>query len=60
MFVLSVEGPAVLDRCLWCTHKIVGVFESREKALEVFKGQVIDEFSIWILTDVGGSVERLG
>lgn len=40
MIVLSVEGPAFIDRDAWSTHKILGVFATREEALA---SEVLDE-----------------
>lgn len=33
MFVVSVEGPPYLDKHLWVTHKVLGVFNTREEAI---------------------------
>lgn len=60
MFVLSVEGPAFADRDLWCTHKVLGVFASRELALSHPLMAVIDADTIVILTDAAtGTAERI-
>lgn len=33
MFVVSVEGPNYLDKHNWVTHKVLGVFNTREEAI---------------------------
>ncbi len=57
-FVLSVEGPGYINKGLWSTHKILGVFESRDAAIAAL-GE-IDEEDIVLLTNTDtGSVERI-
>ena len=55
-FVLVVEGPGFLDRKLWRTHRVLGVYEKREDALEnptykECKANERDE-EIFVLTDL--------
>ena len=58
-FVLSVEGPGYVNKGTWSTHKVLGVFESREAA--VIAAGEIDEEDIMLLTNTDtGTVERLG
>ena len=60
MFVLSVEGAGYVDRGLWCTHKILGVFATRELALQHEACQEVHEEDIVILTDAEtGDRERI-
>jgi hypothetical protein len=33
MFVVSVEGPEYMNKHLWATHKVLGVFNTREEAI---------------------------
>ena len=61
MFVLSVEGAGHIDRGLWCTHKVLGVFKTRELALQHEACQEVEEDEIVILTDAEtGDRERIG
>lgn len=36
MFVVSVEGGRYLDKGNWTTHKVLGVFNTREEAIAEF------------------------
>ena len=72
MFVLSVEGPEYADKGLWATHKIVGLYDSREEAIATVIGpeqQSLDDIEdrfetsdgVFILTDMStGEAERIG
>ena len=33
MFVVSVEGPNFINRHTWSTHKVLGIFNTREEAI---------------------------
>lgn len=52
MFVLSAEGGQFLDRGVWCTHKILGVFPTREMAITSPLLADLEEETIAVLTDM--------
>ena len=62
MIVLSVEGPGYINRDLWATHKILGVFNTRQEATEseAYKKLSFACDEIVLITDTeGGDVDRI-
>ena len=65
--VLSVEGQAYTNRRLWSTHKVLGVFETKEEAIQAVKdiaaadedGDVFCDETIVLLTDTKTTAIRL-
>ena len=58
MFVLSAEGPDQLDKGLWATHAILGVFPDRDAALAARPAP--DDETMLLLTDMATrSAERV-
>lgn len=60
MFVLSVEGQGFINRETWATHKILGVFDTRDEALESEALEGLGEEDVVLLTDTDGkTVQRV-
>jgi hypothetical protein len=58
--VLSVEGAAFMNRWTWTTHKVLGVFEDRDAALEHPELASMTDEDVVILTNLDdGKVERI-
>jgi len=61
MFVLTVEGPAYMDRGLWTTHKVLGVYASADIARQEPQLAEMDEEDIVVLWDIANqTAERIG
>ncbi len=59
-FILSAEGGRQMNRGTWATHKILGAFESRAKAVAAIPADYDDE-DIVLVTDLTTmKVERVG
>lgn len=59
MFVLSVEGPGYLNRGMWSTHAIKGVFSTFDEAVAAFDAVKHAEDEVWLVTDTDdGEVVR--
>lgn len=43
MFVLTVEGTGFRSKSLWTTHKVLGLFENKEKAIEHIKPMLVND-----------------
>jgi hypothetical protein len=66
MFVLTAEGPAQLNKALWSTHVVLGVFDTSEEAIAYAEKQGFDEEeseNVVLLTEIKekhlGTVVRL-
>jgi hypothetical protein len=60
MIVLSVEGQRHMDRDLWSTHKILGVFETEEQAMNSPLLEGLDDEDVCLVTDLtAGTVKRV-
>lgn len=56
-FVLTVEGPEYTNKRTWTTHKVVGVYQTKQAARADVRP---DPERIWMLTDLSsGETERL-
>lgn len=59
MFIASVEGPGHMNRGTWTTHRIVGVYQTREEAVAAIGTEGFDDEDIAIVTDVSTSPHRV-
>jgi len=54
-FVLSGEGPPVVNKGMWTTHIVEGIFETFEEAAAYchsIGGELWDDEMIWVITDL--------
>ena len=61
MFVVTVGGGRFLDKHLWTDHKVIGVYETKEEALQSIEPlKLIAGEEIALLTDLdSGEVTRI-
>lgn len=61
MYVLSVEGPAHIDRGTWATHKVLAVYDTEAGALaDLSRHRLMYDDEVVLLTDTStGAVKRL-
>ena len=52
MFVVTVEGNRFMNKHLWASHKVIGVYEKEEEALRSIKSLQLTDEDVVLLTDL--------